>query len=98
MISEFQQGCLFPMTNRAVFIDAGHGGRDPAPLEDRQRGQDKPRNSLRLKRLVEEGEGLPFDRDGDCTSDAPNKNGTTCKTESHSRPKRQLRQCNNPSK
>lgn len=53
---------FFPMTNRAVFIDAGHGGRDPGAVGRQGANEDRINLeiALRLKRLVEEGEGLPF--------------------------------------
>ncbi|MGI6703976.1 MAG: N-acetylmuramoyl-L-alanine amidase [Clostridia bacterium] len=70
---------FFPMTNRAVFIDAGHGGRDPGAVGRQGANEDRINLeiALRLKRLVEEGGGIAIlTRDGDYglySPDAPNK-------------------------
>ncbi|MFA6669792.1 MAG: N-acetylmuramoyl-L-alanine amidase [Bacillota bacterium] len=68
-----------PMTNRAVFIDAGHGGRDPGAVGRQGENEDRINLeiALRLKRLVEEGGGIAIlTRDGDYglySPEAPNK-------------------------
>lgn len=68
-----------PLTNRVVFIDAGHGGRDPGAV-GRQGANEERINleiALRLKGLVEEGGGIAIlTRDGDYglySPDAANK-------------------------
>ncbi len=68
-----------PMTNRIIFIDAGHGGRDPGAIGRHGANEDciNLEIALRLKRLVEEGGGIAIlTRDGDYglySPDAPNK-------------------------
>lgn len=78
-IFESSKAVFLPMTNRVIFIDAGHGGRDPGAVG--RQGQNEDRINLeialRLKRLVEEGGGIAvLTRDGDYglySPDAPNK-------------------------
>lgn len=70
---------FFPLTNRAVFIDPGHGGRDPGAVGRQGANEDRINLeiALRLKRLVEESGGIAIlTRDGDYglySPDAPNK-------------------------
>jgi N-acetylmuramoyl-L-alanine amidase len=70
---------FFPLTNKAVFIDPGHGGRDPGAVGRQGANEDKINLeiALRLKRLVEESGGIAIlTRDGDYglySPDAPNK-------------------------
>jgi N-acetylmuramoyl-L-alanine amidase len=70
---------FFPLTNRVIFIDAGHGGRDPGAVGRQGANEDKINLeiALRLKRLVEGSGGIAIlTRDGDYglySPDAPNK-------------------------
>lgn len=78
-ILDSSRAVFFPMTNRAVFIDAGHGGRDPGAVGRQGENEDRINLeiALRLKRLVEEGGGIAIlTRDGDYglySPEAPNK-------------------------
>lgn len=70
---------FFPVTNKVVFIDAGHGGRDPGAVGGSGK-LEKDINlaiAMRLKRLVEGGGGIAIlTRDDDYglySPDAPNK-------------------------
>lgn len=70
---------FFPVTNRVIFIDAGHGGRDPGAVGGSGR-LEKDINlaiAMKLKRLVEGGGGIAIlTRDDDYglySPDAPNK-------------------------
>ncbi len=78
-IFESGMAVFSPMTNRIVFIDAGHGGRDPGAIGRYGANEDiiNLEITLRLKRLVEEGGGIAIlTRDGDYglySPDAPNK-------------------------
>lgn len=78
-IFEAGKAVFFPLTNRIVFIDAGHGGRDPGAVGSQGVKEERVnlQIALRLKRLVEEGGGIAIlTRDGDYglySPDAPNK-------------------------
>lgn len=70
---------FLPITNKVIFIDPGHGGRDPGAVGKQGKNEDKINLdiALRLKRLVEEGGGIAIlTRDGDYglySPDASNK-------------------------
>jgi len=70
---------FLPVTNKVIFIDAGHGGRDPGAVSKLGKNEDKINLdiAMRLKRLVEEGGGIAIlTRDGDYglySPDATNK-------------------------
>src|SRR5690554_8643 len=59
-IFESSRDVFLPVTNMVVFIDAGHGGRDPGAVGRQGKNEDRINLeiSLRLKRLVEEGGGI----------------------------------------
>lgn len=70
---------FFPITNKVIYIDAGHGGRDPGAVGRSGKNEDQINLdiALKLKRLVENGGGIAIlTRDGDYglySPDAPNK-------------------------
>ncbi|MBA1336368.1 MAG: N-acetylmuramoyl-L-alanine amidase [Firmicutes bacterium] len=70
---------FFPITNKVIYIDAGHGGRDPGAVGKSGKNEDQINLdiALKLKRLVENGGGIAIlTRDGDYglySPDAPNK-------------------------
>lgn len=51
---------FFPVTNKVIFIDAGHGGRDPGAVGKLGKTEEKINLdiALKLKRMVEEGGGI----------------------------------------
>ena len=70
---------FLPITDKVIFIDPGHGGRDPGAVGKQGKNEDQINLdiALRLKRLVEEGGGIAIlTRDGDYglySPDARNK-------------------------
>ncbi len=78
-VSGTTEETFLPVTNKVIYIDPGHGGRDPGAVGSTGKNEDEINLdiALRLKRLVEEGGGIAvLTRDGDYglySPDAPNK-------------------------